>query len=74
MERSDEKSPVDDYGYTPLHLAVENRHVDVCDYIIKNLFDINPRYHDRDWYGNGPLAIEPMDQLIVFRQFFSHYL
>ena len=41
-------SPVDDFGDTPLHLAVENRHFDLCDYIIRNIFDINPRYHDRD--------------------------
>ena len=33
----------DDQGWTPLHLAAHNGHLAVCDFILQNAMDINPK-------------------------------
>ena len=43
MENIKDKSPRNNLGETPLHLAAINGFLDVCQYIIENIEDISPR-------------------------------
>ena len=38
-----DKSPRDNNGRTPLHVAASNGHLDVCKYIMEKIQDKNPR-------------------------------
>ena len=46
-----DKNPADDFGYTPLHLAISGGHLEVCMLIVESVKDKNPG----DNFGNTPL-------------------
>ena len=52
MDKIEDRIPKDSYEQTPLHLAAENNHLEVCK-LIKYLEDKSPR----DYRGNTPLHL-----------------
>ena len=51
IENIDNKNPQDDHEVTPLHLAAQAGHFEICQYIIENVNEKNPE----NWRGNTPL-------------------
>ena len=47
------KNIKDDFGRTPLHVAVEYRHFNICQFICENVKEKNPRCMD----GKTPLHL-----------------
>ena len=43
MKTLDDKNPIDGTGYTPLHWAAINGYCDMCELLIQNIEDKNPR-------------------------------
>ena len=43
IDKIEDKNPVDDEGWTPLHYAAERGHMDICKMIASYLDDKNPR-------------------------------
>ena len=43
MERIDNKNPEDDGGWTPLHTAAKNGHLDVCKHLLDNIQNKMPK-------------------------------
>ena len=41
-KNSENLSPRNNYGYTPLHNAAREGHYEMCKFIIKNVQDLNP--------------------------------
>ena len=53
VENVDDKSPKNDFGMTPLHLAVMNGRLSVCQFIVENVKDKKPK----NWRGKTPLDL-----------------
>ena len=54
IAKTEDKNPPSVFnGFTPLHGAAKNGHLDVCKLIMKNIDDKNPRSHS----GKTPLSL-----------------
>ena len=62
MESLKDKSPQDNDGNTPLHLAALNGHLDVVRFIMENIEDKSPE----DSFGHPPLYYATSPEVIAF--------
>ena len=65
MNHINEKNPPNDEGVTPLHLAAENGHLNVCEYIMMRIEEKNPA----DIYGVTPLDLAEGSDISTFLKF-----
>ena len=65
-----EKNPKNLYAETPLHIAANNGHLDVYQYLIRNVEDKNPQNRE----GLTPLQYASMKNYHCFEKFLSEYL
>ena len=66
----DEKNPKNFYLETPIHCAADNGHLDVYQYLIRNVEEKNPKNRD----GVTPLQYAGMKNYHCFENFLSEYL
>ena len=70
VDENTEKNPKNLYAETPLHIAANNGHLDVYQYLIRNVEDKNPKNRE----GLTPLQYAGMKNYHCFENFLSEYL
>ena len=70
VDENTEKNPKNLYLETPLHIAANNGHLDVYQYLIRNVEDKNPQNRE----GLTPLQYAGMKNYHCFENFLSEYL
>ena len=49
----EDKNPADEFGSTPLHLAAKKGHLSICELILENVEEKDPKSYD-DGYAKTP--------------------
>ena len=69
FEKVEDKNPANHARKTPLHMAANNGHLDVCRHIIENVEDKNPADHNGDTSLHCAANTQNLD---IFRLIVEH--